>query len=237
VTDKLWKPTDVDAVKSSVTDPAAAPETGVGLHESSGKPATGTDTLWRGVDSYKETSSTGPTSTGPTSTGSTTIDSEPTRVTSESTSGGPKGAIDAEPKHYSVGDLTTSKETPSKSVDNNNTNTTSTTSKTGDSAVSPPDMSTTSPNSKPDYTADTQEPSHTGGTWTHKVGNVLNKADGVAGLASEKAGHAGPSSTATAPAAHSSSISPSGDDDEKSGKMSALKDKLKNKLHIGHKDH
>ncbi|KAF9692768.1 hypothetical protein EKO04_009116 [Ascochyta lentis] len=236
VTDKLWKPTDVDAVKPSVADPAAAPETGVGLHSSTGSPATGKDTLWRGVDVYKDSSSTGPTatgitstepaSTGPTSTGSTLTGSEATRVTSgESTSGGPKGAVDAEPKTYSIGDLTSGKETPPKSVGDDTTssanNTSHTASKAGDSAVSPPDLSTTSPGGKPDYSADTHQPSHS------------------TGLVGERAGHGGPQSTqpAAAPARHSSSISPSGDDDEKSGKLSGLKDKLKTKLHIGSKDH
>jgi hypothetical protein len=234
VTDKLWKPTDVDAVKPSVTDPNAAPEHGVG---STGKPATGTDTLWRGVDAYKDTSSTGPTSTGitsteptstssesykntsstgPTSTSSTLTGSEPTRVTSnESTSGGPKGAIDAEPKTYSIGDLTSGKETPPKST---NDTTSHSASKTGESAISPPDLSNTSPGSKPDYTPDTHQPSQS--------------SPGLVG-----AGHGGPTSTIPSSANKSSSISPSGDDDEKNGKMSALKDKLKNKLHIGSKDH
>lgn len=213
MTDKVWKPTDVDAVNPSVADPNAAPEHGVGL-DSTSSPSTGKDTLWRGVDAYKDTSSTGPTS-------------------EESPSGGPKGAIDAEPKHYSIGDLTTGKETPPKSVHNTTSNSAS---KTSDSAVSPPDLSTTSPGTKPDYSADTHQPS---GRWTHKVADVLNKADGVAGLASEKAGHGGPQSaqSGATPANHSSSISPSGDDDEKSGKLSGLKDKLKNKLHIGSKDH
>ncbi|KAF1359659.1 hypothetical protein EJ07DRAFT_178112 [Lizonia empirigonia] len=195
VTDKVWKPTDVDAVNPSVADPNAAPEHGVGL-ESTSSPSTGKDTLWRGVDAYKDTSSTGPTS-------------------EESTSGGPKGAIDPEPKHYSIGDLTTGTETPPKSVDNTTSNSAS---KTSDSAVSPPDLSTTSPGTKPNYSADTHQPS---------------------GLASEKAGHGGPQSaqSGATPANHSSSISPSGDDDEKSGKLSGLKDKLKTKLHIGSKDH
>lgn len=214
VTDKLWKPTDVDAVKPSVADPAAAPESGVGLHGSTDSPATGKDTLWRGVDAYKDPSSTGPISTGSTVAGS------------ESTTGGPKGAVDAEPKNYSVGDLTSGKETPPKTVGGDTTssanNTSHTTSKTSDSAVSPPDLSTTSPGSKPDYSADTHQPSQS-----------------TTGLVGEKAGHSGPESTqpSAAPAKHSSSISPSGDDDEKSGKLHGLKDKLKTKLHIGSKDH
>lgn len=124
-------------------------------------------------------------------------------------------------------------------------------SKTGESAISPPDLSTTSPGDKPDYSADTHEPSaNSGSTWTHKVGSILNKADGVAGLVGERAGHGGPAtahtgaheekkdaSPSTSGENKSSSISPSGDDDEKSGKMDKLKDKLKTKLHIGSKDH
>jgi len=239
VTDQVWKPTDVDAVKPSVTDPAAAPETGVGAQSSTDNAITGKDTLWRGVDAYKDPSSTDASSTGtsttkPISTGSTTE--------------GPKGAVDAEPKNYSIGDLTTGKETPPKSVGESTKATDAT--KTGESAISPPDMSTTSPGDKPKYSADTHEPSpNSGSTWTHKVGNILNRADGVAGLVGERAGHAGPASaqiggheekksTSISPSddKKSSSISPSGDDDEKSGKMDKLKDKLKTKLHIGHKD-
>jgi hypothetical protein len=77
--------------------------------------------------------------------------------------------------------------------------------------------------------------------WTHKVGNILNRADGIAGLVGERAGHGGPTTAVDADkhdGKKSSSISPSGgDDDEKSGKMDKLKDKLKTKLHIGSKDH
>lgn len=247
MTEQVWKTTDVDAVKPSVTDPAAAPETGVGAETSTGK-----DTLWRGVDAYKDTSSSGPdagTGVKPleptsTSTGSTITGSEPTRLTSgESTTGGPKGDVDAEPKNYSIGDLTTGKETPPTPVGDNTTSTTSTEPKSSESAVSPPDLSNTSPGEKPDYTADTHKPTpNSGGTWVHKVGDVLNKADGVAGLVGERAGHGGPSSAVASSkqgitGEKSSSISPSGDDDEKSGKMDKLKDKLKNKLHIGSKDH
>ncbi|KAF3009882.1 hypothetical protein E8E13_010765 [Curvularia kusanoi] len=225
VTEKVWKPTDVDAVTPSVTDPTAAPETGVGAHGSS---AGGKDTLWRGVDAYKDTSSSG-TTTGPTSTGSTITGSEPTRFTSgESTTSGPKGDVDAEPKNYSVGDLTTGKETPPKPVGDSTTTSANTASqsdsKTGESAISPPDLSTTSPGDKPDYSADTHQPSpHSGG------------------LVGERAGHGGPTTAVDADkhdGKKSSSISPSGgDDDEKSGKMDKLKDKLKTKLHIGSKDH
>ncbi|KAJ4993233.1 hypothetical protein SVAN01_01208 [Stagonosporopsis vannaccii] len=243
VTDQVWKPTDVDAVKPSVTDPAAAPETGVGAQGSTDSAATGKDTLWRGVDAYKNTSSPDP---------STTNTSAAKPVSGESSTEGPKGVVDAEPKNYSIGDLTTGKETPAKPVgESTSTDTTSQSDpKTGESAISPPDLSTTSPGDKPEYSADTHEPSHnSGSTWTHKVGNILNKADGVAGLVGERAGHGGPAtaqtgaheekkSTSISPSEEKkSSISPSGDEDEKSGKMDKLKDKLKTKLHIGHKDH
>lgn len=251
MTEQIWKPTDVDTVKPSVADPTAAPETGIGAETSSA----GKDTLWRGVDAYKNTSSSGPdagTGVKPleptsTSTGSTITGSEPTHLTSgESTTGGPKGDVDAEPKNYSIGDLTSGKETPPKPVGDKTTSTTSNTEpQSSESAISPPDLSNTSPGEKPHYSADTHEPKpNSGGTWAHKVGDVLNKADGVAGLVGERAGHGGPSSAVdqsnqgiASDKKKSSSISPSGDDDEKSGKMDKLKDKLKNKLHIGSKDH
>ena len=251
VTDKVWKPTDVDAVAPSVTEPTVAPETGVGAQASTDSSADGKDTLWRGVDAYKDPSTTSATTTGPTSTGSTITGSETTHFASgEPTTGGPKGDIDAEPRNYSIGDLTSGKETPPKPVGDNTTTSANTASpsdsKTGESAISPPDLSTTSPGDKPDYSADTQQPSpKSGGMWIHRVGNVLNKADGIAGLIGERAGHGGPSTGVEEDKndgkhddKHTSSISPSGgDDDEKSGKMDKLKDKLKNKLHIGSKDH
>lgn len=244
VTDQVWKPTDVDAVKPSVTDPAAAPETGIGAQDSTDSATTGKDTLWRGVDAYKDSASTGPSSTGIST-------AKPT--SGESTTEGPKGAVDAEPKNYSIGDLTTGEDTPAKPVGESTgaANTTSQSdSKTGESAISPPDLSTTSPGEKPDFSADTHEPSpKSRSTWTQKVGDILNNADGVAGLVGERAGHGGPTSAQTGeheekkstaiPASEEkkSSISPSADDDEKSGKMDKLKDKLKTKLHIGSKDH
>lgn len=241
MTEKIWKPTDVDSVNPSVTAPTVAPETGIGSQASTSSPGTDKDTLWRGVDAYKNTSSTEPTSTG-----STITETEPTHLSSGgSTSDGPKGAIDAEPKNYSIGDLTSGKETPPKPANDDTTSsvndTSGSASKTGESAISPPDLSTTSPGSKPDYNADTYQPSHSGGAWTHKIGEVLNKADGIAGLAGEKAGYGGPKSEQPSETPvrdnHTSPTSPSGDDDEKSSKLSGLKDKLKNKLHIGSKDH
>ncbi|KAJ4370157.1 hypothetical protein N0V86_008893 [Didymella sp. IMI 355093] len=272
-----------DATTSTTGTSSVATEMGVGAHTSNETSSAGKDTLWRGIDAYKNTSSAGPdagtgvkpletassgpdagtgvkpletTSAGPdagtgvkpleptsTSTGSTITGTEPTRLTSgESTTGGPKGDVDAEPKNYSIGDLTSGKETPPKPVGDDATSNTE--PKSSESAISPPDLSTTSPGEKPDYSADTREPSpKSGGTWAYRVGNVLNKADGVAGLIGERAGHGGPSSAVDhssqgiASEKHSSSISPSGDDDEKSGKMDKLKDKLKTKLHIGSKDH
>jgi hypothetical protein len=62
-------------------------------------------------------------------------------------------------------------------------------------------------------------------TWAHKAGHLLNSADGIAGLASEKVGDHSESHGSTDHAG-----------EEKSGKMSELKEKFKTKLHIGSKD-
>jgi hypothetical protein len=59
----------------------------------------------------------------------------------------------------------------------------------------------------------------------HKAGHLLNSADGIAGLASEKVGDHSESHGSTDHAG-----------EEKSGKMSELKEKFKTKLHIGSKD-
>jgi hypothetical protein len=243
--DTLWR--GVDAYKDTSS---TGPDAGTGV-----KPLEPTSTS-AGPDAGTGVKPLEPASTGPDagtgvkpleptsmSTGSAITGTEPTRLTSgESTTAGPKGDVDAEPKNYSIGDLTSGKETPPKPVGHDTTSNTE--PKPSESAISPPDLSTTSPGESPDYSADTREPSpKSGGTWAYKVGNVLNKADGVAGLVGERAGHGGPSSAidhsnqGIASEKQSSSISPSGDDDEKSGKMDKLKDKLKTKLHIGSKDH
>lgn len=62
------------------------------------------------------------------------------------------------------------------------------------------------------------------GTWAQKAGHLLNSADGVAGLATEHESYKSPELATTT--SH----------EEKDGKMSHLKEKLKNKLHIGSKD-
>lgn len=61
-------------------------------------------------------------------------------------------------------------------------------------------------------------------TWTQKAGHLLSRADGVAGLVGEKPTHKS-EPTVGSPAS-----------DEKSSKMSGLKNKLKDKLHISSKD-
>ena len=66
------------------------------------------------------------------------------------------------------------------------------------------------------------------GAWIHKAGHILSKADGVAGLVGEKPAHKLESNKPTEP------LSPTSE--EKSSKMSHLKEKLKDKLHIGSKD-
>jgi hypothetical protein len=66
-------------------------------------------------------------------------------------------------------------------------------------------------------------------TWTQKAIHVLNSADGVAGIAGETADRK--SETHKSP-----ELASSPSNDEHSSKMSHLKEKMKNKLHIGSKD-
>ncbi|KAH7385912.1 hypothetical protein BKA66DRAFT_582566 [Pyrenochaeta sp. MPI-SDFR-AT-0127] len=67
------------------------------------------------------------------------------------------------------------------------------------------------------------------GTWIQKAGHTLSKADGVAGLVGEKSTHKSDSSKPVEPVSSATS-------EEKSSKISHLKGKLKDKLHIGSKD-
>ncbi|KAH7068102.1 hypothetical protein BKA63DRAFT_106209 [Paraphoma chrysanthemicola] len=68
-------------------------------------------------------------------------------------------------------------------------------------------------------------------TLIHKAGHILSSADGVAGLVAETSGHKTDSRKSSEQAS-----SPTGGDEKSSKKISALKDKLKDKLHIGSKD-
>lgn len=81
-------------------------------------------------------------------------------------------------------------------------------------------------------TSDASKSSNTGeskGTWTQKAGNLLSSADGVAGLVGEK-------SARKSESGKSPELGNTTSNEEKDGKMSHLKEKLKNKLHIGSKD-
>jgi hypothetical protein len=67
-------------------------------------------------------------------------------------------------------------------------------------------------------------------TFIRKARHILSSADGVAGLVAETSGHKSDSRKS------SEAASPTGGDEKSGKKMSALKDKLKDKLHIGSKD-
>jgi hypothetical protein len=75
----------------------------------------------------------------------------------------------------------------------------------------------------------TKPSTETSRTWTQKAGHILSSADGVAGLAGEKSARKSESERAA-------DLGTTMSHDEKSGKMSHLKEKLKDKLHIGSKD-
>lgn len=107
-----------------------------------------------------------------------------------------------------------------------------TASKTQDSAPVPPNRDT------PDWAtpdvakadSDNAKPSTDNSRkWTQKARQILSNADGIAGLADEKVGRK--SETGKSPALGNTTSN-----EEKNGKMSHLKEKLKDKLHIGHKD-
>jgi hypothetical protein len=196
ITDKLWKPTDIDAVKPSVTDPAAAPETGVGNTE--GKKGD----LWRPTEVYQEPAP------GVTDGTVSPMDTAATSSNLGSTSSGNNNNLDAYKLDSNTNKVSSDKETAAiKKLDSHDP-------------------------------ATGKGPSTTG-TWAQKAGRVLNKADGVAGLSENKSEHKDKPETKTeAKTALSKKVSPSpsGEDDDDKSKMSALKDKLKTKLHIGHKD-
>jgi hypothetical protein len=196
ITDKLWKPTDIDAVKPSVADPAAAPETGVGNTEDK------KGDLWRPTEVYQESAP------GVTDGTVSPMDTAATSSNLASTSSGNNNNLDAYTLDSNTNKVSSDKETAAiKKLDSHDP-------------------------------ATGKEPS-TIGTWAQKAGRVLNKADGVAGLAENKSGHKDKPETKTEAKTELSkkvSPSPSGEDDDDKSKMSALKDKLKTKLHIGHKD-
>ena len=77
---------------------------------------------------------------------------------------------------------------------------------------------TSAPSSVAADAGKTGNTSDTKGTWIQKAGHVLGGADGVAGIVEDKSSHK------------------AGSSEEKGGKMSHLKGKLKDKLHIGSKD-
>jgi hypothetical protein len=194
VTDKLWKPTDIDAVKPSVADPAAAPETGVG--NTGGKKGD----LW-----------------------------QPTEVYQESAPGVTEDAV-------SPMDATSSNTAAASSANNNNLDAYKLDSNTNKVSS---DKETAAIKKLDSHDPATGKGPSTTGTWAQKAGRVLNKADGVAGLAENKSEHKDKPETRTetkTDLSKKTSPSPSGEDDDDKSKMSALKDKLKTKLHIGHKD-
>lgn len=82
--------------------------------------------------------------------------------------------------------------------------------------------------SKPDTTGEAP------GKWTQKAQVLLSKADGVAGLVVESTSHKSESKQSTSSKSPETSSSNNGE--EKDGKMSHLKEKIKTKLHIGNKD-
>lgn len=93
-----------------------------------------------------------------------------------------------------------------------------------DGSVSPKTTTTSSVGATESVTT-----GETKGMWMQKVGQALSKADSVAGLVGEKTSHKSEASKPVEPVSSSTS-------EEKSSKMSHLKGKLKDKLHIGSKD-
>jgi len=174
VTDKLWKPTDIDALKPSVADPAAAPETGVGNTESK------KGDLWKPTEAYQE----------------------------------PAPAVTDGP--VSPMDTTSSNPAASSNVNDNNLD------------AYKLDSNTAKPSSAADTAAITKLDSHE---------PAAAKEQSTPGLAETKTEHRDSSKPETqTELSKKTSPAPSADDDDDKSKMSALKDKLKTKLHIGHKD-
>ena len=181
VTDKLWKPTDIDAVKPSVADPAAAPETGVGNTE--GKKGD----LWRPTEVYQ--------ASAPGVTDGT--------VSPMDTSAAPSNIA-------------------AVSSDSNNNN-----------------LAAYKLDSNKDKVSSDKETAAIKKLDSHEPAST--KEHTSTGLAEGKSAHTDKHETKTdatnkTELSKKTSPSASADDDDDKSKMSALKDKLKTKLHIGHKD-
>lgn len=155
--------------------------------------------------------------TGPT--GTTDKVWKDTPLDDISRSGAP-GAGPAAPESVTVATPETASKTATTTTPDTNTATT---------ATPTPVAKTTAPDSvtaASDITKDTsaKDSSATSGTLIQKAGHILNRADGFAGIVGEKPHHKSEPTTSS-PAS-----------EEKTGKMSHLKEKLKDKLHIGSKD-
>ncbi|KAL7778057.1 hypothetical protein CFE70_004731 [Pyrenophora teres f. teres 0-1] len=100
--------------------------------------------------------------------------------------------------------------------------------KASDNRDTPEWTSTGVPSDKSNYEAATARqnaasPGESKGTFKHKAGHILGNADGVAGLTEPPVGRK----------SESNDLSSSPSNEEKGSKMSHLKEKMKNKLHIG----
>jgi hypothetical protein len=172
-----------------------------------------TDKLWKETP-LDDISRSGAPGAGPTateSTATTTTGSDPTIKTSAPDS------VTAGSSVYGTGagsDTKTDAEIPSENRD------------------TPGWTSTGVPSDSSNFDAATAKQnaasggSESKGLWTRQPGHSQGSTDGVAGLAGEHVGRKSESADLTS--------SPS--NEEKGGKMSHLKEKMKNKLHIGSKD-
>jgi hypothetical protein len=204
VSDKLWKPTALDEVK-----PSGAPGAG---------PSAPSDYTVATPDLSSSTSNKAAESTEPAfkDTAKDTTSSESAHDTPASEKHQSKAPAPSEPPtQHSVGnEIDAILESVPKSKHS-----------VPDSEANDPASHMAGKTVRQTEASQHGESGNSKSTCAHKAGHLLNSADGIAGLASEKVGD---HSESHGSAAHAG--------EEKSGKMSELKEKFKNKLHIGHKD-
>lgn len=199
VTDKVWKPTALDEVK-----PEGAP--GAGPSAPDYKPAT------------PDLSSSASSKPAEPAVRDVAKDSTPSESTH--TSSAPKQSQShSEPEKHSVGDdidaILESTPKSKHTVD--------------DREANDPHSKMTGTTVRQTEASQHGETDNSKSMWTQKAGHLLRSADGIAGLATEKAGARSQSNASADPTSSTG--------DEKNGKkMSQLTNKLKDKLHIGSKD-
>lgn len=260
VTDKIWKPTTVDDISTSIiTDAPVDPLThekadsdhpfeksdatpiGHSSHTTSRIPAPVETSSFPSAEKSNHTSTEHSSSAPIGQSNFSSIDKSkiPVPVEEPSTSTEKSGipAVDAAPLEYRY----EGSGSPSKDSDSNEAGAVKESSTGFEKAIHNPteqhhDTNTVTSTGLATEgvhsdASNTAVPGEANRTWTQRAGDTLSKADGIAGLAGEKSDRKFESTTS--PTSASPTAEHSGVAHE--SKMSHIKEKLKDKLHIGHK--